>query len=49
MKFKTSNRVLKLLGERMDKLARELARPHDPKVKEELERLNVERAKLREQ
>jgi hypothetical protein len=37
---------LELLGQRMDRLAREFARTHDPKVKAGLERLSVERAKL---
>jgi hypothetical protein len=40
--------VRELLGKRMDKLARESARTHDPKVRDELSRLSIERGKLAE-
>ena len=40
--------VRELLGKRMDKLAREFARTHDPKVRDELSRLSIERGKLAE-
>jgi hypothetical protein len=40
--------VRELLGKRMDKLAREFAAIHDPKVRDELNRLSIERGKLAE-
>jgi hypothetical protein len=40
--------VRELLGKRMDKLACEFAATHDPKVRDEISRLSIERAKLRE-
>jgi hypothetical protein len=40
--------VRELLGKRMDKLARDFARTHDPKVRDELSRLSIERGKLAE-
>ena len=40
--------VRELLGKRMDKLAREFARTHEPKVRDELSRLSIERGKLPE-
>jgi hypothetical protein len=40
--------VRELLGKRMDKLARESAATHDPKVRDEISRSSIERAKLRE-
>ena len=40
--------VRELLGKRMDQLAREFAATHNPKVRDELSRLSIERGKLAE-
>jgi hypothetical protein len=40
--------VRELLGKRMDQLAREFARTHDPKLRDELSRLSIERGMLAE-